>query len=234
MQPNTDITHTFNMRGESMTRIETLVAASFGFAITMLIISLDDIPKDIDAFVVAIKNVPSFLASCAVIILVWYKHADWSRRYGLEDRTTVFLSASLICIVLIFIYPLRLMMQGLFFVISDGFFPLGIELNSWDSLRLMFVFYGVGFIALTANFWALFAHSARLKEALALNAFEENFTQRNIVDWRVSTIMSAGVVVVMLLVPDSWLIYVPHLFFLLFIKSYFVGRYYERQLSQVN
>ena len=71
---------TFRMRGENMTRIETFVAASFGFAITMLIISLDDIPKDIEAFILAIKNVPSFVTSCAGIVLIWYQHADWFRR----------------------------------------------------------------------------------------------------------------------------------------------------------
>lgn len=225
---------TFRMRGENMTRIETFVAASFGFAITMLIISLDDIPKDIEAFILAIKNVPSFVTSCAVIVLIWYKHADWSRRYGLEDAMTIFLSGALISIVLVFIYPLRLMMQGLFFVMTDGYFPLGIELNSWESLRTMFVFYGAGFLALTINFWALYAHALRQHQKLALSEFEHNFTQRNVTDWLVSSVMSVLVIVVMVFVPTDYLIYIPHLFFLLFAKSYFVKRYYDQKLQRAS
>jgi hypothetical protein len=37
----------FTMRGESMTRIETFVAASFAFAITMMVISLGTIPDSV-------------------------------------------------------------------------------------------------------------------------------------------------------------------------------------------
>lgn len=226
--------HTFLMRGENMTRIETFVAASFGFAITMLIISLDDIPQNIEAFILAIKNVPSFVTSCAVIILIWYKHADWSRRYGLEDAMTIFLSGALISIVLVFMYPLRLMMQGLFFVLSDGYFPLGIELNSWESLRTMFIFYGAGFLALTINFWALYAHALKQRKKLTFNTFEHNYTLRNATDWLISSVMSVMVITVMLFIPKDYLVYAPHLFFLLFAKSYLVKRYYDQKLLQPN
>jgi uncharacterized membrane protein len=33
------------MRGENMTRIETFVDAAFAFAFTMLVISIDEIPR---------------------------------------------------------------------------------------------------------------------------------------------------------------------------------------------
>ena len=105
----------FEMRGESMTRIEAFVAAAFAFAVTMLVISLDEMPANFDELVTATKQIPAFAASCASIIWIWYTHAIWSRRYGLEDGTSIFLSGCLIFLVLIYIYPLRLMMQGLFF-----------------------------------------------------------------------------------------------------------------------
>ena len=225
---------TFHMRGENMTRIETFVAASFGFAITMLIISVNDIPKGIEEFILAFKNVPSFICSCAAIIFIWYKHANWSRRFGLEDPMTIFLSGTLIIIVLIFIYPLRLMMQGLFFIITDGYFPLGINLDSFENLRTVFTFYGVGFLVLTINFWALHAHALNQGKALSLNAFEYNYTQRNVTDWFISAAMSLVVIAIMILAPVEYLIYVPHLFFLLFAKSFFVKRYYDRKLRNIN
>jgi len=214
----------FRMRGEEMTRIETFVAAAFAFAITMLIISLDDIPRDMQEFKMAIRNIPSFLMSSALIIYVWHIHANWSRRYGLEDRMTVLLSSVLICIVLIFMYPLRLMMQGLFYIISDGYFPLGIALDGYDNLRMMFLFYALGFLALTINFWALYAYSRGLKDKLALTNYELRYTRENELGWLLNSIISAAIIVVMMFAPDALLIYTPHLFFLLFATSYAVRK----------
>ncbi|MFC3092744.1 DUF1211 domain-containing protein [Alteromonas sediminis] len=214
----------FKMRGEAMTRIEIFVAAAFAFAITMLIISLDDMPRNMDEFKMAIRNIPSFLMSSALIIYVWHIHANWSRHYGLEDRMTVFLSSVLICIVLIFMYPLRLMMQGLFFIVSDGYFPLGIELDGYDNLRMMFLFYAIGFLALTVNFWALYAYARHLRVKLALSELELKYTRENEISWLLNCVISAAVITVMVFIPDNLLIYSPHLFFLLFTTSYIVKK----------
>ena len=67
----------FRMRGESMTRIETFVAAAFAFATTMLVISIGTIPSSIDEFILAVKNIPSFLASSATILWIWHSHANY-------------------------------------------------------------------------------------------------------------------------------------------------------------
>lgn len=220
----------FKMRGEHMTRIEAFVAAAFAFAITMLIISIDDIPSNMDEFILAIKNVPSFIASCAVIVLIWHGHADWSRRYGLEDKPTILLSGALICIVLIFIYPLRLMMQGLFFALSGGYFPLEIDIASADDLRVMFLFYSVGFMALTINFWAMYQHVLRKQQHLGLNDFELDFTKVKRLDWISSMTLTFCVILVMYFVPGQYLLYTPHLYFLLPFKTYLVRRaYYSKE-----
>lgn len=234
MSQDNQSTPSFKMRGEHMTRIEAFVAAAFAFAITMLIISIDDIPSNMVEFVLAIKNVPSFVASCAVIVLIWHGHADWSRRYGLEDKPTILLSGALICIVLIFIYPLRLMMQGLFFALSGGYFPLEIEIASSDDLRVMFLFYSIGFLALTINFWAMYQHVLGKKHLLALNQHELDFTKVKRLDWISSMLLTLAVIVVMYLVPGKYLLYTPHLYFLLPIKTYLVRQvYYARQRANL-
>lgn len=58
------------MRGEEMTRIETFVAAAFAFAVTMVVISLGSIPSTFGAFIQAVKQIPSFAASCAIIFWI--------------------------------------------------------------------------------------------------------------------------------------------------------------------
>lgn len=164
--------HPFRMRGESMTRIETFVAAAFAFAVTMLVISVGTIPETMQEFVEATKQIPSFTASCAIIVWIWHTHADWCRRYGLEDGMTIFLSASLMILVLTYIYPLRLMMQALFESMSNGYLPMEMEFNHFWEIRFMFAFYAVGFLLLCFNFIALYLYAISKREQLELDTVE--------------------------------------------------------------
>ena len=205
----------FCFRGEGMTRIETFVAAAFAFALSMLVISLDEIPGSIEEFVAAAKNIPSFIASCALILWIWFCHADWSRRYGLEDGKTIFLSGALICIVLIYMYPLRLMMQGLFMNISGGFFPFQMAINEFWELRFLFTFYAVGFTLLSLTFMALFKHAHSLSEKLSLTEYELFHTKGALIHWSVSLAISFIVVTITLFVPNKWLMYSPYLYVML-------------------
>ena len=155
-----------------MSRVETFVAAAFAFAITMIMISIGSIPNSMEAFLISVKNIPSFLASCAIILWIWHSHAHWSRWFGLEDGRTIFLSGTLISIVLIYIYPLRLMMQGLFYSVSDGYFPFELVINQYWELRFLFVFYAIGFMLMSANFYFLYRYAKSQKNTLSLSEYE--------------------------------------------------------------
>src|SRR4051812_40770293 len=86
----------FRLRGLEMTRLETFIDAAFAFAITMLVISPGDVPRDIDALLNAFRNVPVFLASIATLGIFWHGHWIWSRRYGLEDGVSTLISWTLL------------------------------------------------------------------------------------------------------------------------------------------
>ena len=49
------------LRGENMTRIETFVDAAFAFAFTMLVISIDFIPKSPTELLALSSDIPAFL-----------------------------------------------------------------------------------------------------------------------------------------------------------------------------
>src|SRR6187401_3876860 len=97
----------FRLRGLEMTRLETFIDAAFAFAITMLVIAAQQIPDDIETLLAAFKNVPAFVASIIVLGIFWRGHWLWSRRYGLEDGVSIFISWAMIVTILIFIYPLK-------------------------------------------------------------------------------------------------------------------------------
>ena len=92
-----------------MTRIETFVDAAFAFAFTMLVISIDEIPQSpVELFELS-KDIPAFLLSAMVLGLIWFSHSNWSRIFGLQDKLTVNLSLALVMLVLVFVYPIKLM-----------------------------------------------------------------------------------------------------------------------------
>lgn len=223
----------FKMRGENMTRIETFVAAAFAFAVTMLVISVGSVPETMQEFIDSTKQIPAFSASCAIIMWIWHTHAVWCRRYGLEDATTIFLSSSLIILVLTYIYPLRLMMQALFQRLSNGFFPIEMKFNfSWE-VRFMFAFYAIGFFLLCLNFVALYIYALRKRESLALDEIEYFDTQTEVYMW----LISAGVGVVSLFfslwLPSSLIGFAGYVLFLLFPLLNGLGFYRDRQKKRI-
>jgi len=167
----------FRMRGLEMTRIEVFVDAAFAFAITMLVISFDAIPTSYEEVILAIKGIPAFIIAVIQLVWIWYTHNKWSRRYGLETAWTVTLSAALLIVVLIYIYPMRIMAQGFFAWISRGYFHISFEPIMLEELSDMFVFLGIGFVALCLVFVLMYHYAGSLKKELRLNTFESYETR---------------------------------------------------------
>ena len=128
----------YHIRGLAMTRIEVFVDAAFAFAVTMLVISIDQIPRSIPELLEVSKQIPAFVLSVAQLVYIWHSHSVWSRRFGLEDTKTVIMSVSLLVIVLIFIYPLKMMFEGLFSWLTMGYLPSQFNLETYDELKHLF------------------------------------------------------------------------------------------------
>lgn len=192
----------FRLRGKSMTRIEVFVDAAFAFAVTMLVISFDSIPESFDEFVRAIKLIPAFVASVAQLVWIWHEHSVWSRRFGLDDAMTVTLSAALLIVVLIYIYPMRIMLTGMFYWMSAGYLPATFELSSILELRYMFVFLGSGFVALCCVFVLLYRHALSKRAELGLNEFEAHESATSAIAWAGSACIGALSILLALTLPD--------------------------------
>src|SRR5437870_5806593 len=91
----------FRLRGIEMTRLETFIDAAFAFAVTVMVIGAERVPDNSSALLDAFKNVPAFLASVGVLSIFWRGHWLWSRRYGLEDGVSIFISWALLATILI-------------------------------------------------------------------------------------------------------------------------------------
>ncbi len=162
----------FHLRGESMTRIEVFVDAAFAFAVTMLVISLDEIPTNVDELITAFKQIPAFVVCVAQLVWIWHTHAVWSHRYGFDDGKTVVLSVTLLIIVLIYIYPLKIVFSGFLHWISASALPTQFIINGFNDLRFLFVFFAVGFTAIWLTFLAMYHHALSKKTELLLTDYE--------------------------------------------------------------
>lgn len=159
------------LRGTDMTRIETFTDAAFAFAVTLLVISIDAVPTGVPQLLQALEDVPAFALSFLQLALFWYAHWKWSRRYGLEDLTSVILSLFLVFVVLVYVYPLRYMFSLLVAWVSGG--ALGDPtLGSFAELNQVFLVYGIGFFAMSFTIALLYQHAIRRRHALGLGPLE--------------------------------------------------------------
>ena len=175
----------FRLRGIAMTRLETFIDAAFAFAITMLVIAAQQIPDDIKTLLAAFKNVPGFVASIVVIGIFWRGHWLWSRRYGLEDGTSIFISWAMIVTILIYIYPLKAIFGSMWFLLSGGRVGHALGPHSDAQLRALFAVFALGFIAIALEMGLLNLRALQLREPLRLDARERSMTLQEVTGWSV-------------------------------------------------
>src|ERR1700737_2361186 len=92
----------FRWRGGEITRLEGFTDAVFAFAVTLLVVSLE-VPRTFAELVIAMRGFLAFAICFVLLFLIWYEHYVYSRRYGLDDTTVVWLNGALIFVVLFYV-----------------------------------------------------------------------------------------------------------------------------------
>ncbi len=193
----------FRLRGMEMTRLETFIDAAFAFAITMLVIAAQQIPDDIASLLGAFRNVPTFICSIAVIGIFWRGHWLWSRRYGLEDGVSIFISWAMLVTILIYIYPLKAVFGAMWYSLSDGQVGQRIGRVTESQGRMLFAMYAIGFTAIAFEILLLNLRAWQLREPLRLNARERLLTRGELVGWSIPVSVGVVSLVLALILPRS-------------------------------
>jgi uncharacterized membrane protein len=219
-------------RGRQTTRLETFVDAAFAFALTMLVVSVDSVPQTFDELVEAIKRVPAFAASFLITVMFWLGHYRWSRRYGIEDTGSVVLSLLLVFLMLVFLYPLRLMASGAFYSVSRGWLPGEIAITRIGQLQFMFVLYGVGFMLMSLVLLALYARVRRLDLAPPLSAEDRAVAGVEVQAWGILASMGGISTALALLLPPRQIGYAVWIYASLAVIMPVMGRRWQRQVER--
>ena len=219
-------------RQRQTTRLETFVDAAFAFALTMLVVSVDSVPQSFDELVEAIKRVPAFAASFLITVMFWLGHYRWSRRYGIEDTGSVVLSLALVFLVLVFLYPLRLMMSGALQSMSGGFLPGEIEITRIAQLQYLFVIYGVAFALMSGVLLALYARVRRLPLEPPLSAEDRAMASVEVQAWGILAAMGATSALLALVLPPRWTGYAVWIYAALAVIMPLMGRRWNAQVER--
>ena len=150
----------FRLRGREVSRVEAFSDVVFGFALTLIVVSLE-VPTSYAELMNTMRGLPAFAICFAILTWVWHVHHTFFRRYALSDEITIALNTALLFIVLFYIYPMKFMFS----------FVTGEIRGSMNGRSLMLI-YSIGFIGIFTLFLLMYWHAWRLRDALELNEIE--------------------------------------------------------------
>jgi uncharacterized membrane protein len=182
------------MRGREVTRLESFSDAVFGFALTLLVVSLD-VPKTFPDLMTIMRGFPAFALCFLFLALLWNAHYRYCRRYGLDDGTARFLTCMMLFLVLFYVYPLKFLFN---FSINGLLFggPAHSVTMTRAEFSTLLVIYGIGFAAVYLALTLLYLHAYRLRDVLELTALEKFDTRYQI--FRLLTLVAMGLVAALL------------------------------------
>ena len=160
----------FRLRGREVSRVEAFSDIVFGFALTLIVVSLE-VPTQFEDLMKMMRGFPAFAICFAMLTWLWHVHHTYFRRYALNDEITITLNTVLLFLVLFYTYPLKFM-----FSILTG----QIRGNSGHAPTL-FVIYGLGFAGIFAVYVLMYLHAYRKREELGLNVFELHDTKTQMI-----------------------------------------------------
>ncbi len=213
----------FRLRGLEVTRLDTFIDAAFAFVLTLLVISFDEIPSNYFEMLAAVKRIPGFAASFAILMMFWLQHRRWSRRYGLENPRTIALSLALIFVVFVYVYPLRMIFESMFAALGGGYLSTGFSIETVDELRGMLAFYSVGFFAMSLIISLLFRAAMRKSALLALNRIERQKTRIGMHAWAIVAGFGLMSILLALVLPNTWVSLAGYLYFAMYPAMRFYG-----------
>lgn len=142
-------------------RLDAFVDSAFAFAVSLLIIAGAEPLRSFADLLTALARIPAFAGGFALIILFWLAHRTWSSLSPTRDGWATALSLAVVFAVLVFVFPLRLLIETATHFLSGGVLPGQGLISSLAELRWTYVIYGVGFAILSGLYVLLFRQARR-------------------------------------------------------------------------
>jgi uncharacterized membrane protein len=155
--------------GREVSRVEGFSDAVFGFALTLLVVSLE-VPESFEDMKAILAGFVPFALMFALICWIWYEHYAFFRRFDAEDPLTIALNCTLLFIVVFFVYPLKFVFSNVVKLFS-GQRAAFLDMSVADN-RLLLSVYSAGFVGIMLVFVLLYSNVYRKREQLGLTAMD--------------------------------------------------------------
>jgi uncharacterized membrane protein len=163
----------FRLRGLGFSRLDGFSDVVFGFALTLLVVSLE-VPKGFEELHNLWAGFIPFGISFLLLMLVWFGHYTFFRRFGTHDAGTIWLNGVLLFVVLFYVYPLKFLFRSAFDQVGD--------FHDANQIREVVTLFSLGFTAIYFLFAALYANGYRQRRLLGLSPLEELLTRHAIME----------------------------------------------------
>lgn len=147
-------------RNTESKRLDAFVDAAFAFAVTLLLIAGAEPLTSLEGLKAALKQIPASAAAFALVALFWSAHRDYGRMAPRRDGLSVLLSLAIVFSVLVYVFPLRMLVSSGLSWITGGWLPGAALIRTLGDLRDLFFLYGLGFAILAGLFVVLFRQVA--------------------------------------------------------------------------
>ncbi|MEP6940215.1 MAG: TMEM175 family protein [Rudaea sp.] len=173
------------VRRQQPTRLEGFVDASFAFAVTLIVISIGHVPGSVSEMLLALRGLPTFAVSFLLVARIWHAHRGWSRYYDLEDTRSIVLSLVLVFVMLIYVYPLRILFAQMFLGFSGHWLSDGTiaPITTVEELRAAYTVFGFGLGAIACVFILLYRHALANAANIGLGEGEKLITRMKLFEW---------------------------------------------------
>jgi uncharacterized membrane protein len=220
----------FRLRGTSMSRIDAFSDVVFGFAITLLVVSLE-VPRTFEELHHSLRGFIPFGICFVFLILLWYSHFKFFRRYGLHDAGTITINAILLFVILFYVYPLKF----LFTVLASGWIEGdNSAFGTATQMRELMVIYALGFMAVYLLFTALHWNAWRQRIELQLNPTELFLTRSSMVEYTAMGLIGLLSCVLASTLPVRLAGIAGFVYFLLWPLGHLHGRWEHRRLLKLH
>ena len=218
----------FRLRGTAMSRIDGFSDVVFGFALTLLVVSLE-VPHTFEELNGSLRGFIPFAICFVLLILIWYPHYKFFRRYGLHDAATIAINAMLLFVVLFYVYPLKF----LFTTLTRGISGDASAFGTHSQMRELMTLYGLGFTAVYLFFTALYWNAWRQRKELDLNGTEQFLTRSAMTEYTAMAAVGMLTTVVAMLAPDGYSGNAGLLYILLWPVGWIHGAWERRRLQRL-
>lgn len=215
----------FRLRGTAMSRVDGFSDVVFGFALTLLVVSLE-VPKTYAELHVVVRGFFPFAICFVFLMTIWMEHYRFFRRYGLEDTGTILLNAVLLFLVLFYVYPMKFLFAAV--VASQGSTAV---FSNPGQIRGLMELYGLGYAAIYAALGMLYLRAWKLRDALSLTAEERFMTRTDMADQLLTGCVGILSALTALLLPAEQAGSAGFVFFLIALVKHLTGRHRRRRLQ---